>query len=87
MEDGADGNCRLFRARLDQMIDLSYPLAVLAGRLPLAQFEVALARAFARRFRKGKVIPGDDLFGMTLEILTSDSTRLICACLMQTKIA
>lgn len=57
-----------FRARLDQMIDLRHPLAVLAQRMPWAQLEAALAPAFARRDRPGKAIPGSDLFGTTLEI-------------------
>ena len=57
-----------FRARLDQMIDLRHPLAVLASRLPWAQIESALAPAFARKDRLGKVIAGHDLFGTTLEI-------------------
>lgn len=37
-----------FRARLEQMIDLKHPLAVLASRLPWAQLESTLAPAFAR---------------------------------------
>ncbi len=57
-----------FRARLDQMIDLRHPLAVLAGRMPWAQIESALAPAFARKSRSGQVVPGNDLFGTTLEI-------------------
>ena len=57
-----------FRARLDQMIDLRHPLAVLAGRLPWGQIETALAPAFARKNRSGQVMPGNDLFGTTLEI-------------------
>ena len=57
-----------FRARLDQMIDLRHPLVVLAGRLPWAQIETALAPAFARKNRSGQVLPGSDLFGTTLEI-------------------
>lgn len=57
-----------FRARLDQMIDLRHPLAVLAGRLPWGQIEAALAPAFARQNRRGQVTPGSDLFGTTLEI-------------------
>jgi transposase, IS5 family len=57
-----------FRARLDQMIDLRHPLAVLAGRMPWGQIEAALAPAFARKNRSGKVMPGNDLFGTTLEI-------------------
>ena len=58
-----------FRARLDQMIDLRHPLAVLARRLPWSQIEAALSPAFARRNVEGKVINHDDLFGDTLEIV------------------
>ncbi len=57
-----------FRARLEQMIDLRHPLAVLAKRMPWAQIEAALAPTFARQRRPGKTIEGDDLFGTTLEI-------------------
>lgn len=57
-----------FRARLDQMIDLQHPLAVLANRLPWAQIESALAPAFARRNRRGQAIAGSDLFGTSLQI-------------------
>ena len=57
-----------FRARLNQMIDLRHPLAVLAGRMRWPQIEVALAPAFARKNRAGQVLPGSDLFGTTLEI-------------------
>ena len=57
-----------FRARLDQMIDLRHPLAVLACRLPWVQIEAALAPAFARKDRLGQEIAGNDLFGTTLEI-------------------
>ncbi|MDF3834759.1 hypothetical protein P3W85_17595 [Cupriavidus basilensis] len=32
-----------FRSRLDSMIDLRYPLAVLATRMPWAQIEASLA--------------------------------------------
>lgn len=39
-----------FRARLDQMIDLKHPLAVLAQRMPWAQIETAMVR-------KGGAIP------------------------------
>ena len=64
-----------FRARLDQMIDLRHPLAVLAGRLPWGQIEAALAPAFARQNRRGQVTPGSDLFGTTLEIAGIESVN------------
>jgi IS5 family transposase len=57
-----------FRARLDQMIDLRHPLAVLAGRMLWSQIETALAPSFARKNRQGQVIERRDLFGTTLEI-------------------
>lgn len=56
-----------FRARLDQMIDLRHPLAVLCRRMPWSQIEAALSPAFARKNIEGKVIDQDDLFGGTLE--------------------
>jgi IS5 family transposase len=57
-----------FRARLDQMIDLRHPLAVLANRMPWAQIESALAPAFARKNRRGQAVAGSDLFGTSLQI-------------------
>jgi IS5 family transposase len=57
-----------FRSRLDQMIDLRHPLAVLAQRLPWAQIEVALAPSFARRDRRGRLVEDSDLFGTTQEL-------------------
>jgi len=57
-----------FRARLDQMIDLRHPLAVLAQRLPWAQIEATLAPAFAHQPRSGKVLTERDLFGTSLEV-------------------
>jgi Transposase domain (DUF772) len=63
-----------FRARLDQMIDLKHPLAVLANRMPWAQLETALAPALARKNREGKIIEDGDLFGPTLEIAGSGTS-------------
>jgi len=51
------------------MIDLQHPLAVLAGRLPWNQIEAALAPAFERRNRAGRVIQGDDLFGTSSQLV------------------
>ena len=45
-----------FRARIDQMIDLSHPLAVLARRMPWESLEKALAPTFAHRDRKGRSV-------------------------------
>src|SRR5574338_228869 len=57
-----------FRARLDQMIDLRHPLAVLAERIPWSQIEAALTPAFERKNRQGQVVEIDDLFG-TMEVI------------------
>ncbi len=52
-----------FRCRLDQMIDLRHPLAVLASRMPWQQIEASLAHLFLRKARAGKAMPDLDLFG------------------------
>jgi IS5 family transposase len=57
-----------FRARLDQMIDLRHPLAVVATRMPWDEIEKALAPAFAHKDRAGRVVEGADLFGTTLQL-------------------
>ena len=50
-----------FRARLDAMIDLGHPLAVLATRMPWAQIESNLAPGFAHRDRAGRTVESSDL--------------------------
>ena len=45
-----------FRARLDQMIDLAHPLAVLATRMPRQQIEATLAPLFAHKDRAGREV-------------------------------
>ena len=52
-----------FRSRLDQMIDLRHPLAVLATRLPWASIEAALAPKLARQAQPAKRASGQDLAG------------------------
>ena len=52
-----------FRARLDVMIDLRHPLAVLATRLPWSQLEAELAPIWRRNVREGILPDGEDLFG------------------------
>jgi IS5 family transposase len=61
MSDAAD----FFRARLDQMIDLRHPLAVLAARMPWQELEAAIGDLLARQARPGKRFEGFDLFGPT----------------------
>ena len=52
-----------FRSRLDQMIDLRHPLAVLSKRLPWASLEAAVAPKLARDARPAKQLRGEDLAG------------------------
>lgn len=52
-----------FRARLDQMIDLRHPLAVLATRLPWAAIEAAVAPKLAHVPKPAKRAIGEDLAG------------------------
>jgi len=54
-----------FRLRLDQMIDLRHPLAVLASRMPWQEIEAAVAHRFARKAHAGAALPELDLFGQT----------------------
>ena len=49
-----------FRARLDAMIDLRHPLAVLATRMPWAQIESSLVPVFAHRDRAGRTPPASE---------------------------
>jgi transposase, IS5 family len=52
-----------FRARLDSMIDMRHPLAVLTTRMPWAAIEAALAPLPAHKDRSGRVLQDADLFG------------------------
>jgi transposase, IS5 family len=57
-----------FRARLDGMVDLRHPLAVLSRRLPWAQIEDSLAPLLVHRDRAGRSVQGAYLFGTTLQV-------------------
>ena len=52
-----------FRSRLDQMIDLRHPLAVLSNRLPWASIEAAIAPKLVHQAKPAKRVIGDDLAG------------------------
>lgn len=58
-----------FRSRLDQMIDLRHPLAVLAQRMPWSQIEAALAPALAHKDRTGAVVEEVGLFGGSAQLV------------------
>lgn len=52
-----------FRSRIDQMIDLRHPLAVLASRMPWQEIEARVAHLFVRRAHAGVAMPDLDFFG------------------------
>lgn len=54
-----------FRGRIDAMINLNDPLAVLAARLPWKQIESAVAAKFDHQNRIGQVLKSQDMFGTT----------------------
>lgn len=57
-----------FRARLDSMIDMRHPLAVLATRMPWAQIEASLAPLLLHKDRDGRLVQDADLFGPTAHL-------------------
>ena len=61
----------LFRTRLDAMIDMRHPLAVLATRMPWADIESALAPALAHKDRAGRHVEGVDLFGESSQVVAA----------------
>lgn len=52
-----------FRSRIDQMIDLRHPLAVLASRMPWQELEARVSHLLVRKARTGVAMPDLDLFG------------------------
>ena len=52
-----------FRSRLDQMIDLRHPLAVLSTRLPWGSIEAAETPKLAQQAKPVKRLVGEDLAG------------------------
>jgi len=64
-----------FRCRIDSMIDLRDPLAVLARRLPWGQIEEALAPKFKRKERAGQCVEGHDWWGPTQRVVGAGVSR------------
>ena len=54
-----------FRCRIDAMINLRHPLAVLATRLPWRAIEAYLAPKFERKDRPGELVEALDMLGPT----------------------
>lgn len=57
-----------FRARLDQMIDLNHPLAVLAQKIHWEQIDAALKPLLSATERRGDAVVTEDLFGPSLQL-------------------
>jgi IS5 family transposase len=57
-----------FGARLETMIGMHYPLAVLATRMPWKDIEAALAPVLTHKGRAGHSIEGAELSGPTLAV-------------------
>ena len=62
-----------FRSRIDQMIDLRHPLAVLSSRMPWQALEASLSHLFMRKARSGVAMPELDLFGEAPAVLARKS--------------
>lgn len=52
-----------FRSRIDQMIDLRHPLAVLSSRMPWQEIEARVAHLLVRKAHAGQAMTDLDLFG------------------------
>ena len=63
-----------FRNRLDAMIELSHPLAVLATRLPWGRIEAAVTPLLAHKPRPVKTSTTQDLLGETLQTAGGHAT-------------
>lgn len=64
-----------YRARIDAMINVSDPLAVLATRLPWDQIEASLAAKFERQERAGQLLEGRDMFGLTAVLVGAGTSN------------
>ncbi len=58
-----------FRSRIDAIINLNDPLAVLATRLPWGQIEAAVAAKFEHQNRVGQVLQSEDMLGTTQTVM------------------
>ena len=58
-----------FRNRIDAMINMNDPLAVLATRLPWRQLEESVASKFEHQNRAGQILKAQDMFGTTAALV------------------
>ncbi len=68
------GSDDFFHSRIDQMIDLRHPLAVLASYMPWQAIEASLAKQLAREVKKGRSIQEVGLFGSQPAIVGGGGT-------------
>ncbi len=64
-----------FRSRIDHMIDLRHPLAVLASRMPWQQIEASVSHLLSRKGRTGVAMPDLDLFGEQVQRRSSATSN------------
>jgi transposase, IS5 family len=57
-----------FRGRLDQMINLRHPSAVLSIHMPWQEIEASLAGLIARKIKAGRKVEDIDLFGPVVKV-------------------
>jgi IS5 family transposase len=67
------------RSRIDHMIDLRHPLAVLSSRRPWQQIEASLSHLFMRKARNGVAMPDLDLFGEAPALAAHQSKSNNCS--------
>lgn len=64
-----------FRSRLDQMIDLRHPFAVLASGMTWQEIEGSLAHQFARQVKAGKLVEDIGLFGPEVKVVSGGKSN------------
>jgi transposase, IS5 family len=67
----------IFRSRLDEMLDLRRPLAVIVSRMPWQQIAATLAHQFARQDKAGKQVEDIGLFGPEVKVVGVASPMLV----------
>jgi transposase, IS5 family len=65
-----------FASRLEAMIDMRHPLAVLGTRLPWSSIEASLLPLFAHKDRSGKAVTDEDLFGPSTQLVGVGVSRV-----------
>ena len=69
------------------MIDLRHALAVLSPRMPWQQIEASVSHIFSGKVRAGKKLPGIDLFGEQVQLVSHKSNAGLPRVALRTMIA